>query len=159
GPISKRCVYAPMLPTGARGFVGKQAMVGRNVRYIVRHPIGAMTNVLSDPLEAWTFLQDRYAARRERRTPPEVYKAEADWERWLHRVLGVSWPCETASEFWSLWAKLIADMERKGVSAGPMSFKGWNDGDAGLVRAIWCLTRHLRPTNVVETGVAHGVTS
>jgi len=28
-----------------------------------------------------------------------------------------------------------------------------------LVRAIWCLTRHLRPKTVVETGVAHGVTS
>ena len=44
-------------------------------------------------------------------------------------------------------------------STGPESFKGWNDGDAGLVRAIWCLTRHLRPSNVVETGVAHGLTS
>ena len=27
------------------------------------------------------------------------------------------------------------------------------------MRAIWCLTRHLRPKKVVETGVAHGVTS
>src|SRR4029453_1272831 len=27
------------------------------------------------------------------------------------------------------------------------------------VRAIWCLTRHLRPRTVVETGVGHGVTS
>ena len=33
------------------------------------------------------------------------------------------------------------------------------NGDAGLVRAIWCLTRHLKPKKVVETGVAHGVTS
>lgn len=42
---------------------------------------------------------------------------------------------------------------------GPLSFGPWNDGDAGLVRSIWCLVRHLRPERVVETGVAHGLTS
>jgi hypothetical protein len=39
------------------------------------------------------------------------------------------------------------------------SYKGWNDGDLGLLRSIWCLIRHQRPTKIVETGVAHGVTS
>jgi hypothetical protein len=50
-------------------------------------------------------------------------------------------------------------MEAKGIRVGPESFKNWNDGDAGLVRAIWCLTRHLQPRKVVETGVAHGMTT
>jgi predicted O-methyltransferase YrrM len=45
------------------------------------------------------------------------------------------------------------------MAVGPFSFYEWNDGDAGFVRAIWCLIRHLRPINVVETGVAHGMTS
>jgi hypothetical protein len=27
------------------------------------------------------------------------------------------------------------------------------------VRALWCLTRHLKPHNVIETGVAHGISS
>jgi hypothetical protein len=58
-----------------------------------------------------------------------------------------------------LWATVISELEAKGIRAGPESFQWWNDGDAGLVRAIWCLTRHLKPKNVVETGVAHGVTS
>ena len=49
-------------------------MVGRDVRYVVRHPIRAVTNVLSDPLEAWTFVQDRYAARREATHPPNYTK-------------------------------------------------------------------------------------
>jgi Methyltransferase domain len=40
-----------------------------------------------------------------------------------------------------------------------MSFLSWNDGDAAFVRAIWCLTRCLKPKKIVETGVAHGVTS
>ncbi len=64
-----------------------------------------------------------------------------------------------ATEFWDLWPEIIRELEAKGIRAGPESFQSWNDGDAGLVRAIWCLTRHLRPKKVVETGVAHGVTS
>src|SRR5207253_10228310 len=55
--------------------------------------------------------------------------------------------------------EVIRELEAKGIRAGPQSFKGWNDGDAGLVRAIWCLIRHLKPKKVIETGVAHGVTS
>jgi predicted O-methyltransferase YrrM len=47
----------------------------------------------------------------------------------------------------------------RGLKVGPTSFYGWNDGDAGFVRAIWRLIRHLRPQRVVETGVAHGMTS
>jgi hypothetical protein len=53
----------------------------------------------------------------------------------------------------------MTELEAKGIRPGPESFGSWNDGDAGLVRAIWCLTRHIQPKNVVETGVAHGVTS
>lgn len=53
----------------------------------------------------------------------------------------------------------MAELEANGIQAGPQSFGSWNDGDAGFVRAIWCLTRHLQPTKIVETGVAHGVTS
>ena len=77
----------------------------------------------------------------------------------MHERLGVPWPCEAASEFAILWPQVIAELEGKGIKVGPETLQGWNDGDAGLARAIWCLTRHLRPRNVVETGVLHGVTS
>ena len=45
------------------------------------------------------------------------------------------------------------------MKTGPMSYSVWNDGDPGVTRAIWCLIRHLAASKVVETGVAHGVTS
>jgi hypothetical protein len=45
------------------------------------------------------------------------------------------------------------------LSAGRGRYGGWDDADPGLARAIWCLTTHLRPATVVETGVARGVTS
>ncbi|MBR0800964.1 class I SAM-dependent methyltransferase [Bradyrhizobium jicamae] len=77
----------------------------------------------------------------------------------MHEMLGVSEPCSAATEFWSLWPDVIGELQAKGILAGPESFKGWNDGDAGFLRAIWCLTRHLRPRHVVETGVARGISS
>ncbi|MGA7315420.1 MAG: class I SAM-dependent methyltransferase [Silvibacterium sp.] len=54
---------------------------------------------------------------------------------------------------------MIRELEAKGIRPGPESFQWWNDGDAGFVRAIWCLIRHTRAKKVIETGVAHGVTS
>jgi hypothetical protein len=42
-------------------------------------------------------------------------------------------------------------LEDKGVDVGAENFKGLNDGDAGFIRAIWCLTRRLAPITVVES--------
>ena len=134
-------------------------MFGKSFQYVLRHPVRAVAAVLSDPLETWTAFQDRFAANREGQTPPDLYKVEEHWEHRLHHLLDAPWPCDVISEFWALWPVVIQELEAKGIRVGPESFKGWNDGDAGLVRAIWCLTRHLRPSHVVETGVAHGMTS
>ena len=90
--------------------------------------------------------------------PQCPYEANLNWEQQLHEALGVPWPCDEAREFSDLWQEVISELEAR-EKAGPESFQWWNDGDAGLVRAIWCLTRHLKPRKVVETGVAHGVTS
>ncbi|TPW00400.1 MAG: hypothetical protein USCAAHI_00154 [Beijerinckiaceae bacterium] len=134
-------------------------MFGTGLGYCLRHPIQTVAAVASDPVEAWTVLRDIHAARRDRPIPPDLYEAEDGWEHRLHDLLGVPWPCEAISEFWALWPGVIGELQGKGIRVGPESFKTGNDGDAGLVRAIWCLTRHLRPSNVVETGVAHGITS
>jgi hypothetical protein len=134
-------------------------MLGLNPPRLVRRPLLALGAVARDPAEAWIAFQDRGAEKREEQTPSDLYSANTDWEPQLHDWLGASWPCEVAAEFWALWPEVIRELEEKGVRAGPLSFKGWNDGDTGLVRAIRCLTRQLQPQNVVETGVAHGMTS
>jgi len=74
----------------------------------------------------------------------------------MHSSLGVPWPCKVAAEFWALWPNVIKELESKGIRPGPESFQWWNDGDAGLVRAAWCLTRHTKPKKIVETGVLMG---
>jgi hypothetical protein len=134
-------------------------MFGSALRYFLKHPARAGTVIASDPLGAWTIIEDAFAKRRERPAPPTLYHAEEDWEYRLHNSLGLPWPCPIVSEFWELWPEIIEELKLKGIRVGPKSFYSWNDGDAGFVRAIWCLTRHLCPRNVIETGVAHGVTS
>jgi Methyltransferase domain len=120
-------------------------MFGTELRYILKHPIRVVTSIATDPLGSWEKLQDRHA--------------DVDWERRLHSLLGVPWPCGATAEFWALWPDVMEELKAKGIRAGPDSFGGWNDGDAAFVRTIWCLARHLRPTNVIETGVGHGITS
>jgi methyltransferase family protein len=134
-------------------------MLGLPLRYLIKHPTVGIELFAFDPLEVWTRVRETYVAEHEQRRPQCPYEPDQNWESRLHDLLGVPWPCKVSSEFWSPWSGVVRELEAKGIHAGPQSFGSWNDGDAGFVRAIWCLVHHLRPQNVVETGVAHGVTS
>ncbi len=133
-------------------------MLGIPLRYLLKHP-SAIAKLAADPLGAWTRIQDVYVAKREQRRPQCPYESDDNWEEHLHKHLGIAWPCQMTSEFWNLWSEIVRELQSKGIEPGPESFGSWNDGDAGLVRSIWCLIRHLKPGKVIETGVAHGVTS
>jgi hypothetical protein len=130
-----------------------------NVLPYLRRPVSTFVAIATDPIEQWVRFLEQYSASREEHTPPDLYVPDGSWEQQLHRFLGITPTCDKSSEFWSLWSDVMDEMKAKGIRPGPESFKGWNDGDAGFIRAIWCLMRHIRPQNVVETGVAHGVTS
>ncbi|HEX3470949.1 MAG TPA: class I SAM-dependent methyltransferase [Silvibacterium sp.] len=134
-------------------------MLGLPLRYFLKHPVTTVAYLAADPIQIWMTIKDEYAAEREASRPKYQYEFDNHWEQRLHESLGVPWPCKAASEFWTLWPSVIRELEAKGIRPGPESFQWWNDGDAGFVRAIWCLTCHTRPKKIVETGVAHGVTS
>jgi hypothetical protein len=122
-----------------------------------RHPLLVLNHAARDPLDTLAVLQDHFYSRIESATTID-YIVDSDWENALHHRLGIS--SESVVEgFWPLWSTVVATLRAKGMTVGPFSFYEWNDGDPGFVRAIWCLIRHLRPANVVETGVAHGMTS
>ncbi|MGH6888557.1 MAG: class I SAM-dependent methyltransferase [Rhizomicrobium sp.] len=114
---------------------------------------------MSDPVGIWDTIEGRSVQAREYRDGPCRYEAEPDWEAELHRTLGLQWPCPDRLECGVLWRRVVSDVAGAGIRVGPESFNGFNDADAALVRAIWCLARHLRPLHAVETGVAHGFTS
>ncbi len=125
----------------------------------LRRPIAILAAFAVDPMEFWVRILERHAARSEIPAPIGLYKPDQDWELRLQSLMGLPSSAELSGQFWLLWADVMAELQAKGIRPGPESFKAWNDGDAGFVRAIWGLVDHLRPLNVVETGVAHGVTS
>jgi hypothetical protein len=134
-------------------------MFVRVIGTLLRNPIGVAAAIAADPVEAWIAFRERLAEYRYRGAPAALYDADPCWERRLHEFLNVPSSCGATAEFWAVWTKVKAELEAKGIDVGPMSYKGWNDGDLGLLRSIWCLIKHQRPGKVVETGVAHGVTS
>jgi Methyltransferase domain len=90
---------------------------------------------------------------------PSRHIAQPDWHERVHERLGLPWPCSASPEFEQLWPEIVDGVRAQGLSLGRGTYGGWDDGDPGLARAIWCLIRHLEPAQVVETGVARGVTS
>jgi hypothetical protein len=134
-------------------------MLGVPVRYLLKHPLTGFIDIAADPIQVLMTMQDYYVERRERRAPRWEYQSNPEWEPLLHQRLSVPFPCETGAQFARLWPLVVRELAEHGIDAGPETFKWWNDGDAGLARAIWCLIRHLKPRSIVETGVGHGITS
>jgi hypothetical protein len=133
-------------------------MLGIPLRYLLKNPTAA-ASLIAHPHATYTNLVDEYVAKREGQRAQWPYQADGDWERKLHEYLGAPWPCSVSAEIPALWQQVMEELRAKGIEPGPQSFGSWNDGDAALIRAVWCVTRHLQPEKVVETGVAHGVTS
>jgi hypothetical protein len=122
-----------------------------------RHPLKVFSQVAQDPLDAFYAFQGGFLSRFESKYTPQ-YKADPNWEADLRTLLDAP-RTYAESEFPPLWHDVVESLRARGVKVGPLSFHAWNDGDAGFVRAIWTVIRHLRPDVVIETGVAHGMTS
>ena len=93
------------------------------------------------------------------RPQSEHYAVVEDWAPALHKAIDAPWPCQESEQFGKVWDSTVSGLAAAGLHVGLASYRGWNDGDRAQARAIWCLVAHLRPATVVETGVAHGLTS
>jgi len=128
-----------------------------------RHPGLVLRQVIGDPLDTWAALQDTLADRLAGDRTLTTYHAVANWEEQYTQLLDQTRDDAQSSapavEFNALWTKVIGSLRDRGMAVGPFSFHEWNDGDAGFVRAIWSYVRNVKPDVVVETGVAHGMTS
>jgi predicted O-methyltransferase YrrM len=115
-----------------------------------------------EPAEAIEKIRERAASAREtltHRGQRPLYRVDEDWDQRLHGLLGAPWPCPAAAEFPAVWSAVLETMHSKGFRVGRQNYGGDDDSDPGLARALWCLVRHLEPQHVIETGVAHGVSS
>jgi hypothetical protein len=135
-------------------------MIGRvatfsQARYLAR----VVRATASQPRESIERACEKFAERCDRWTHWPPYEPSPDAEEGLHTALGLAWPCNVQGEFESLWSRLADDLAVQGLPLGRGAFGGWDDGDSGLVRTAWCLTRHLRPEVVIESGVGRGLTT
>jgi SAM-dependent methyltransferase len=130
------------------------------------YEVRASLTMLRHPWQGVERVRGRIDRRRDKRQlsalgvrASDLYAAVADWQPRLHGALDQRWPCEAVAAFGQEWDRLVAELTDSGVHVGRASYGGWNDGDRAFAEAIWCIVAHLRPTTVIETGVAHGVTS
>jgi predicted O-methyltransferase YrrM len=141
GKQTGRTATAPTLPT-----------------YLAR----ALKSSVTEPRDTIERLMEKSAKRLDRvrrhESGPQM-QADEDWERKLHAMIGAEWPCAEREAFAETWADVEATMAGHGLRMGRRSYGGDDDADPGLARALWCLVHHLQPAEVVETGVAHGVSS
>lgn len=126
----------------------------------LRWAIGAARLTLGEPAEGIDRIHERAqrALSRDQATPPP-YVPHPQWQRALHERLGLAWPCPAHAEFAPMWERVTEYVQAQGITLGRGAYGGWDDADPALARAVWCLTAHLRPARVVETGVARGITS
>lgn len=116
-----------------------------------------------DPGAAVERIRGRIDRRRDKRefdavgrSVDDLYPIDGTWLSSLHVALGAPTTCQCDAEADALYDEIMASFAAKGL---PERYAGWCDGGRAFTRAAWCLTVHLRPEAVVETGVARGVTS
>lgn len=106
--------------------------------------------MLAHPKDALCRVQQRRDLRHFGADRQIDYGARSDWEARLHRQLGLEWPCPLHERFLEIYDELARSLR---------DFPRGHDADASLACAIWCLTCHMRPEKVIETGVARGVST
>jgi predicted O-methyltransferase YrrM len=115
--------------------------------------LSGLRQVLQNPVGAYYKAISQWHERNERDTPFCRYAISEDWRG----RIGVTDSDRRQTN--RLCRAIEAALTAKGIRPGPESYLFWNDGDPAFTLAIWCLIRRLHASKIVETGVAHGVTS
>jgi len=111
--------------------------------------------VIATPIEAALYIPERISMRHECHAS---YESDPNWEVRLHRCLGAPWPCPERTKLDVLWRDIASELQTQGLRFGRQTYGEYSDAEISLARAVWCSVLHQRPSVVVETGVARGVT-
>ena len=127
------------MPAVAQRTHSRARYLGRALRVCLEHPVEGLDRVRGRmELALWGGKDFSHPV-------------SADWERRLHEALGAPYPCGESKAFNELWTSVDASADG-GIGRG-------HDVDRAVARAAWCITRHLAPRRVVETGVARGLST
>ena len=120
----------------------------RLLRVVAADPIGAARAVPGE------IIQRHGTARRD-----ATYDVDEDWFEHLHGMLGVPWPCHQGQRLDEILSDVRMSLAARNVGLGRGTYGYYSDADSSLCKAAWCTALHTKPETVIETGVAHGVTS
>src|ERR1700761_4007658 len=124
---------------------------------------GSMRPMASEVAALWwegtERAREKLAELRPHSGQAALLNPDQQWEVRLHGLLGAPWPCDEQEAFTGRWSETLELLQQRGLDIGRGAYGGWDDADQGFARVAWCLTRHLRPREVVETGVARGLTT
>lgn len=142
-------------------------MRASSIRRFIRRFVHALTPFLSAPLLGELAVHPARVARALAGEWSQQHGkwpwAESDfddaWYEHLHDLLGAPWPCPETAKVRSLLTDINTLLTSKGLGTGRHTYGWYSDADIELCSAIWCSARHMRPEVVIETGVAHGVSS
>lgn len=129
-----------------------------NLRNAARELAPVLRAFPARPVQVIRALPDEW---RQRMGKASVTAADfdGDWNEHLHGLLGAPWPCPEVQDLRELLTDIGALLTEKGLGTGLHTYGWYSDADIDLSTAIWCAVRHTRPDTVLETGVAHGVSS
>ncbi len=118
----------------------------------------ALAALIANPLVAGRALPGEI---RQRQGNAQYTDSDVDavWYERLHALLGAPWPCLAQEGLAAELAGIEARLALRGLRPGRGTYGYYSDADAALCGAIWCTVIHTRPSAVIETGVAHGVSS
>jgi hypothetical protein len=132
--------------------------MSRDARPRAQSIVHALTALVANPLVAGRALPGEI---RQRHGTARYAAADVDaaWYERLHVLLGAPWPCPVQEGIEAELAGIRARLALRGIRPGRSTYGYYSDADAALCGAIWCTVVHTRPRAVIETGVAHGVSS
>ena len=119
-----------------------------------------MRRLAADPVTVGRALPGEFRQRYRWRSRAEPkFAVDEAWQEHLHNLIGATWPCTLDQQLDEIFADIGALLTARGLSSGRFTYGWYSDADRSLCRALWCVALHVRPEVVIETGVAHGVTS
>ena len=114
----------------------------------------AFNQIIGNPAETALRLWGKIREAPERRQPQCHYDLTDNWSG----RLGSELDAEAMEQERSIWRDIEERLRAINVDVGPASYGGHNDGDPAFIHTLLRLLVQPRVT-IIETGVAHGVTS